>query len=490
MLPLAVRSLRNTAPFMLLAMPAASRAAGRRLSPARRCRAAFAAAAAAPAQPRSAAPQPRDAGRACRVRGRGRSGSCSRPATAASAGGRSATARWRRRAPATGRSTTSYGDGGTLIWFLPEKPVFVDGRQDPYPLAVPARGRRAWKRGRRRTARCSTASASAARSCPIESARSASLGRDGWTARFATTSGRCWRRRAGDPPVAIACGARSASPTTGARPAVRRVRAARAADAGAGRHVLAPAHGRRHLRTGACRASTPYSFTAAGWPWREPRMAVGAALLRLLSRSGGCRCSRCAARRSSIAALALVVRLMVGPAWTRVRCCWLVGLPLSMPLWALRPHLFTLARRAAAADPAGARAPLADPAAVRGVGQRARRRRAGRRAARRGDRARAAALAAPPRAGGPAARARARGRAAAVGPGLPGDAAGHRHLPLPVRFDGAHPRRRHRRVAADRLRRPATAVSSGSSRSRSSSLVVAPPRAARRRPRVVVGATG
>ena len=27
-----------------------------------------------------------------------------------------------------------YGDGGTLIWFLPEKPVFVDGRQDPYPL--------------------------------------------------------------------------------------------------------------------------------------------------------------------------------------------------------------------------------------------------------------------------------------------------------------------------------------------------------------------
>ena len=27
-----------------------------------------------------------------------------------------------------------YGDGGTLIWFAPEKPVFVDGRQDPYPV--------------------------------------------------------------------------------------------------------------------------------------------------------------------------------------------------------------------------------------------------------------------------------------------------------------------------------------------------------------------
>ncbi len=27
-----------------------------------------------------------------------------------------------------------YDDGGPLIWFLPEKPVFVDGRQDPFPL--------------------------------------------------------------------------------------------------------------------------------------------------------------------------------------------------------------------------------------------------------------------------------------------------------------------------------------------------------------------
>src|SRR5262249_10990592 len=27
-----------------------------------------------------------------------------------------------------------YNQGGFLIWFLPEKPVFVDSRQDPYPL--------------------------------------------------------------------------------------------------------------------------------------------------------------------------------------------------------------------------------------------------------------------------------------------------------------------------------------------------------------------
>jgi hypothetical protein len=28
-----------------------------------------------------------------------------------------------------------YDEGGYLIWFVPEKPVFVDNRQDPYPLA-------------------------------------------------------------------------------------------------------------------------------------------------------------------------------------------------------------------------------------------------------------------------------------------------------------------------------------------------------------------
>jgi hypothetical protein len=27
----------------------------------------------------------------------------------------------------------TYGDGGVLIWFVPERPVFIDNRQDPYP---------------------------------------------------------------------------------------------------------------------------------------------------------------------------------------------------------------------------------------------------------------------------------------------------------------------------------------------------------------------
>ena len=28
----------------------------------------------------------------------------------------------------------TYGDGGVLIWFTPRKPVFIDNRQDPYPM--------------------------------------------------------------------------------------------------------------------------------------------------------------------------------------------------------------------------------------------------------------------------------------------------------------------------------------------------------------------
>jgi len=27
----------------------------------------------------------------------------------------------------------TYGDGGILIWFVPDVPVFIDNRQDPYP---------------------------------------------------------------------------------------------------------------------------------------------------------------------------------------------------------------------------------------------------------------------------------------------------------------------------------------------------------------------
>ena len=33
-----------------------------------------------------------------------------------------------------GRIFTSYNDGGYLIWFMPHRPVFVNSRQDPYPV--------------------------------------------------------------------------------------------------------------------------------------------------------------------------------------------------------------------------------------------------------------------------------------------------------------------------------------------------------------------
>jgi NADH:ubiquinone oxidoreductase subunit 6 (subunit J) len=35
----------------------------------------------------------------------------------------------------------TYGDGGVLIWFVPERPVFIDNRQDPYPPEVLAQNR-------------------------------------------------------------------------------------------------------------------------------------------------------------------------------------------------------------------------------------------------------------------------------------------------------------------------------------------------------------
>ena len=34
-----------------------------------------------------------------------------------------------------GQVYNEYNEGGYLIWFVPEKPVFIDGRQDPYPVS-------------------------------------------------------------------------------------------------------------------------------------------------------------------------------------------------------------------------------------------------------------------------------------------------------------------------------------------------------------------
>ena len=33
-----------------------------------------------------------------------------------------------------GRLYNSYNDGGYLVWFMPERQVFLDSRQDPYPV--------------------------------------------------------------------------------------------------------------------------------------------------------------------------------------------------------------------------------------------------------------------------------------------------------------------------------------------------------------------
>jgi hypothetical protein len=46
-----------------------------------------------------------------------------------------------RRCP--GPIFNTYAEGGTLLWFVPEQPVFVDGRVEAYPLPLLARSRRA-----------------------------------------------------------------------------------------------------------------------------------------------------------------------------------------------------------------------------------------------------------------------------------------------------------------------------------------------------------
>jgi len=132
LLPLAARSLRNTAPFILLATPAASRLLGAdfRLPAAltRKFR----------PKPRPESPDKPRLNLAILTVMSALAIACAGLLYAAdferlgwhpiSDGALAAT-----RA-CDGPLYNEYGDGGTLIWFAPEKPVFVDGRQDPYPL--------------------------------------------------------------------------------------------------------------------------------------------------------------------------------------------------------------------------------------------------------------------------------------------------------------------------------------------------------------------
>jgi hypothetical protein len=125
-LPLAFRAVRNIPPFLLLAAPAASRLVG----PDFRLRR-------APAEPAPSRDHP-GLNLALLV---GLLGACAAGVAFA----------WATRLPMLGWDPLGaptiaalracpgplynrYGDGGYVIWFVPETPVFIDSRQDPYPV--------------------------------------------------------------------------------------------------------------------------------------------------------------------------------------------------------------------------------------------------------------------------------------------------------------------------------------------------------------------
>ena len=95
------------------------------------------------------------------------------------------------------------------------------------------------------------------------------------------------------------------------------------------------------LRTGEIPRVESYSFTAAGWPWRDHEwlwqpFAYGAYHL------GGMPLLTLSSAVLAIGAVALSYRLTTGPLMTRFLLV-AVGLPLSMAAWVTRPHLVTLA---------------------------------------------------------------------------------------------------------------------------------------------------
>ncbi len=136
--PLAARSLRNMGPFLIVATVATSRVLGadfRFRLPARWRR--------AESRPPATA-STSDSGRPLPVN--------AILAVLAVAGAVAVAVAWQRELPVLswrpiddralaavracpGPLYNRYDEGGYLIWFAPEKPVFVDGRQDPYPLA-------------------------------------------------------------------------------------------------------------------------------------------------------------------------------------------------------------------------------------------------------------------------------------------------------------------------------------------------------------------
>jgi len=132
LLPLAARSLRNTAPFILLATPAASRLLGADFR--------LPAAVTRLFRRGTRPPSPDKPRLNLAILAVGSVVAVVVAATLLA----SPPARlgWRPISDGALAATRAckgplynqYGDGGTLIWFVPEKPVFVDGRQDPFPL--------------------------------------------------------------------------------------------------------------------------------------------------------------------------------------------------------------------------------------------------------------------------------------------------------------------------------------------------------------------
>ncbi len=76
-----------------------------------------------------------------------------------------------------------YDDGGFLIWFAPERPVFVDSRQDPYPLDLLLE-HEAVERGQRSYRPLFSRYGIGCAFLPVGSPTVKALAADGWSTRF------------------------------------------------------------------------------------------------------------------------------------------------------------------------------------------------------------------------------------------------------------------------------------------------------------------
>jgi hypothetical protein len=178
LLPVAIQTQRNMAPFLMLAAPAASRLLG----PEFRFRLPWRRPGAAPAGP----DHPR-LNLAIAV------GFSLFVAAVIALGWAAPIERleWRPVAPPAlaalracpGRLYNHYDDGGFLIWFAPERPVFIDSRQDPYPLQL-LLDHEAVERGQQSYRPLFARYQISCAFLPIESRTVKTLSADGWTTRY------------------------------------------------------------------------------------------------------------------------------------------------------------------------------------------------------------------------------------------------------------------------------------------------------------------